>query len=162
MYQYSNCIPRTEFGGYYGFGLVAPPRRRATPPRPPPQRFSCERSTGCSSSRIIFKWRCVMVKRRRQSFLVWAKSSLPWWQHFFGGNILEPVTSAVFTRLSWNLAHRTNITWRCEKFKFSELLRQELPWQPHISGKIISFSFSFCSFCPISDHLQIWQEGALW
>ena len=42
-----NCIPRTEFGGYYGFGLVAP--------RPPPQRFSCERSTGCISCPIIFK-----------------------------------------------------------------------------------------------------------
>ena len=53
-----NCIPRTEFGGYYGFVIVAPrprppPRRR---PRPPPQRFSCERSTGCSCSRIIFKF----------------------------------------------------------------------------------------------------------
>ena len=43
------CIPRTKFGGYYGFGLVAPPRL--------PQRFSCERSTSCSSSLIIFKFR---------------------------------------------------------------------------------------------------------
>ena len=46
----TNCIPRTEFGGYYGFVIVAPR------PRPPPQRFSCERSTGCSCSRIIFKF----------------------------------------------------------------------------------------------------------
>ena len=35
------------------------------------------------------------------------------------------------------------------KIEFSERLRQALPWQPHISGKIISFSFSFCSFYPI-------------
>ena len=36
------------------------------------------------------------------------------------------------------------------KIEFSELLRQALPWQLHnISGKIISFPFSFCSFYPI-------------
>ena len=46
----NDCIPRTEFGGYYGFGIVAPP------PRPPPQRFSCERSSSCSCSQIIFKF----------------------------------------------------------------------------------------------------------
>ena len=46
MHDY--CIPRTEFGGYYGFVIVAPPR--------PPQRFSCERTTGRSFSRIVFKF----------------------------------------------------------------------------------------------------------
>ena len=58
FYGGNYCIPRTEFGGYYGFVIVAPrPRPRRRPrPRPPPQRFSCERSTGCSCSRIIFKF----------------------------------------------------------------------------------------------------------
>ena len=41
-----NCIPRTKFVGYYGFVSVAPP----------PQRFSCERTTGRSFSRIVFKF----------------------------------------------------------------------------------------------------------
>ena len=58
---------------------------------------------------------------------------------FFCGYILEPVTSG--TQDQYNMA--------LGKIEFSELLRQALPWQPHISGKIISFSFSFCSFYPI-------------
>ena len=67
---------------------------------------------------------------------------------FFCGSILQPVTSAVFTRLSWNLAHRTNITWRCEKLNFRNCYAKRCHGN-HTSGKIISFSFSFCSFYPI-------------
>ena len=40
-----------EVRGIDGFCLVARP-----PPPPPPQRFSCEHSTSCNSSRIIFKF----------------------------------------------------------------------------------------------------------
>ena len=76
---------------------------------------------------------------------------------------LFPLASAVVTRLAWNLAHRTDNNMALWKMEFSELLPQALPWQPHISGKIILFSFSLdCGFYPISDHLQIWHEGALW
>ena len=41
-----------------------------------------------------------MVKRRRQSFLGVGGVIVAMVTTFFGGNILEPVTSAVFTRLS--------------------------------------------------------------
>ena len=68
---------------------------------------------------------------------------------FFCGNILEPVTSAVFTRLSWNLAHRTNITWRCEKSNFRNCCAKRCHGNHTYRGKIISFSFSFCSSYPI-------------
>ena len=89
-----------------------------------------------------------MVKRRRQSFLVWAESSLPWSQHFLWKYsttcnfcCFYPIVMKFGTQDQYNMA-----LWKIE---FSELLRQALPWQPHISGKIISFSFSFCSFYPI-------------
>ena len=50
--------PEQWFGGYYGFGLVAPPPPPRPPPRLPrtPQRFPCERSTGPSSFLIFFKF----------------------------------------------------------------------------------------------------------
>ena len=131
------------------------------------------------------------------------RQALPWQPHISGEIISFSFSFCSFNRLAWNLAHRTDITCRCEnlnfrncyasvamatthiggggnnfifiwllqflpdgmkfglahrtditgmvlwKIEFSELLRQALPWQPHISGKIISFSFSFCSFYPI-------------
>ena len=67
-----------------------------------------------SSSNLA--WRCIMVKRRRRFWC--ERSHRCHGNNIFCGNILEPVTSAVFTRLSWNLAHRTNITWHCEKLNF--------------------------------------------
>ena len=54
MSQVPSIQARTEFGGYYGFVIVAPPR--PPPPPRPPQRFSCERTTGRSFSRIVFKF----------------------------------------------------------------------------------------------------------
>ena len=86
-YQISNCISRTKFGGYYGFGLVAPLPR-------PPQRFSCERSTGCSSSRIIFKFGMKVRYGKAKTPIVFGVGGVivAMETTFFCGNILEPVT----------------------------------------------------------------------
>ena len=47
------------------------------------------------------------------------RQALPWQPHISGkNNVIFPLASAVFTRLAWNLAHRTDITWRCEKWNF--------------------------------------------
>ena len=65
----------------------------------------------------------------------------------FCGNILEPVTFAVFIRLSWNLAHRTHITWCCEKYVILGTAKPSVAMATtHWESNIISFSFSFCSF----------------
>ena len=47
------------------------------------------------------------------------------------------------------LAHRTNITWRCEKRNFRNCYAKRCHGNHTYQGKIISFSFSFCSFYPI-------------
>ena len=80
------------------------------------------------------------------------RQALPWQPHISGEIISFSFSFCSFypIGMKFGLAHRTDITgmalWKIE---FSELLRQALPWQPHISGKIISFSFSFFSFYPI-------------
>ena len=51
-------------------------------------------------------------------------------------------------KLAWNLAHRTDITWR-EKWNFRNCYAKRCHGNHTYRGKIISFSFSFCSFYPI-------------
>ena len=101
------------------------------------------------SSRIIFKFGMkVHYGKAKTPIVFWCGRSHRCHGNIFGGNILELVTSAVFTRLSRNLAHRTDITWRCEKWNFRNCYAKRCHGN-HTSGKIISFSFSFCSFYPI-------------
>ena len=66
--------------------------------------------------------------------------ALPWQPHIWEKSFHFPLASAVFTRLAWNLAHRTDITWRCENLNFRNCYAKRCHGN-HTSGKIISFSF---------------------